>query len=369
MVPFKPYLPGIEPAPFPRATSVQKCLRTLDIDEVGKTTRHGTFFQMAGNFSFGDYFKEGAITLGLGAADRVPGRRRLRLRRRSGSGPTVYQDDDEAYDIWRRVIGVPDGADPAPRDGRQLLVDGRARPVRPVLGDLLRPRPRVRPRGRPDRRRGPLPRGLEPRLHAVRAGSGRRQGGLPDPRRAAEEEHRHRHGRGADGLPAAGRRQPLRDRRGLPGAGPGGRADRPGVRAGPGRGRPAAGDRRPRPLGADDHRRRGDARPTRAAATCCAGCCAGWSARSGCSATRTRRCPSCCRCPGTRWPRRTRRWPPTSSASPPTRTRRRRRSPRRCGPARRSWTPRSRRPSRPAARRCPGSRRSSCTTRTASRST
>jgi alanyl-tRNA synthetase len=106
MVPFKPYFLGELPAPWPRATSVQKCVRTLDIDEVGKTTRHGSFFQMAGNFSFGDYFKQGAIEL---AWD-------LMTRSTSDGGyglpedklwVTVYQDDDEAYDLWRK-LGVPD---------------------------------------------------------------------------------------------------------------------------------------------------------------------------------------------------------------------------------------------------------------------
>ena len=106
MVPFKPYFLGEVTPPFKRATSVQKCVRTLDIDEVGKTTRHASFFQMCGNFSFGDYFKEGAISLawelltrpindgGYGLAED-----RLWI--------TVFLDDDEAANIWHEKIGVP----------------------------------------------------------------------------------------------------------------------------------------------------------------------------------------------------------------------------------------------------------------------
>src|SRR5215218_5969914 len=106
MVPFIPYLTGREPAPFDRATSVQKCVRTLDIEEVGKTTRHGTFFQMNGNFSFGDYFKEGAIQH---AWELITGR-----VEDGGLGfdpdtiwATVYLDDDEAADAWHRIAGLP----------------------------------------------------------------------------------------------------------------------------------------------------------------------------------------------------------------------------------------------------------------------
>ena len=106
MVPFKPFFLGEVTPPYKRATSVQKCVRTLDIDEVGKTTRHASFFQMCGNFSFGDYFKEGAISLAW----------ELLTRPISDGGygfpedrlwVTVYLDDDEAADIWHKKIGIP----------------------------------------------------------------------------------------------------------------------------------------------------------------------------------------------------------------------------------------------------------------------
>ena len=106
MVPFKPYFLGEVTPPYARATSVQKCVRTLDIDEVGKTTRHASFFQMCGNFSFGDYFKEGAIALAW----------ELLTKSISDGGygfspeklwVTVYKDDDEAADIWHKQVGVP----------------------------------------------------------------------------------------------------------------------------------------------------------------------------------------------------------------------------------------------------------------------
>jgi len=106
MVPFKPFFLGEVTPPYKRATSVQKCVRTLDIDEVGKTTRHASFFQMCGNFSFGDYFKEGAIALAWELltrpiADGGYGFPEEKL------WVTVYLDDDEAADIWHKKIGVP----------------------------------------------------------------------------------------------------------------------------------------------------------------------------------------------------------------------------------------------------------------------
>jgi alanyl-tRNA synthetase len=106
MVQFVPYFLGQQTPPWNRATSVQKCIRTPDIDEVGITTRHNTFFQMAGNFSFGDYFKKGAIDLAWTLLTNP--------QDQGGYGfdperlwATVYLDDDEAIELWQQVAGLP----------------------------------------------------------------------------------------------------------------------------------------------------------------------------------------------------------------------------------------------------------------------
>ena len=107
MVQFKPYFLGQATPPYKRAASIQKCIRTPDIEDVGKTTRHGTFFEMCGNFSFGDYFKEGAIKL---AWDLV-----TKSQADGGYGfdesvlyPSVLDGDDEAVSLWRQITGLPD---------------------------------------------------------------------------------------------------------------------------------------------------------------------------------------------------------------------------------------------------------------------
>jgi len=102
MAPLKPYFSGQETPPAKRMTTCQKCIRTGDIDNVGLTSRHGTFFEMLGNFSFGDYFKKESLTWGWEfiteylkmPADKI--------------WATIYLDDEEAYDIWHNVIGLPD---------------------------------------------------------------------------------------------------------------------------------------------------------------------------------------------------------------------------------------------------------------------
>ena len=106
MVPFIPYMSGLIPAPFARATSVQKCIRTLDIEEVGKTTRHGTFFQMNGNFSFGDYFKREAIGFAWEFLTSPQSQGGLELNPEL-LWVTVYKDDDEAIEMWREIADIP----------------------------------------------------------------------------------------------------------------------------------------------------------------------------------------------------------------------------------------------------------------------
>lgn len=105
MVPFIPYIVGTEAAPFPRAASVQKCIRTNDIDNVGRTTRHGTFFQMCGNFSFGDYFKEGAIDLAFGLLTSPVDEGGYGLEK-DRFWVTIWEEDEVSYNHLTKVIGL-----------------------------------------------------------------------------------------------------------------------------------------------------------------------------------------------------------------------------------------------------------------------
>ncbi len=131
MVPFKPFFLGEEKAPWPRAVSAQKCVRTIDIDIIGTTARHHTFFEMLGNFSFGDYFKEGAIELAYGFVTDVLGLAEDRL------WYTVFEDDDEAADIWTDQIGIP--SERVQRGGKdnfwQMGVPGPCGPASEIFFD------------------------------------------------------------------------------------------------------------------------------------------------------------------------------------------------------------------------------------------
>ena len=101
MTPMKPWFKGEEEPPRRRVCTCQKCIRTGDIENIGKTARHGTYFEMLGNFSFGDYFKHEAIAWSWEFLTKVVGLEEDRLY------PSVYLDDDEAFDIWNKEIGIP----------------------------------------------------------------------------------------------------------------------------------------------------------------------------------------------------------------------------------------------------------------------
>ncbi len=179
MVQFKPYLLAESPPPGPRATTVQPCVRTVDIDVIGTTSRHVTFFEMMGNFSFGDYFKELAIEyawelltdgLGLDPVDLWV---------------TVHISDDEAEAIWHEVPGLLDGRLQR-LDEDNFWKMGETGPCGPSSEIFFDRGPQYGPARRTGSRRGALRRDLEPRVHAVRPPCRRLA------HRAAPAQHRHR---------------------------------------------------------------------------------------------------------------------------------------------------------------------------------
>ena len=181
MVPFKPYFVGDEHAPWPRATSVQKCFRTLDIEMVGTDTYHCTFFEMLGNFSFGDYFKEGAIPMAWELLTEVFGLDGDRL------WVTVHDGDDDAEQIWIDKVGFPAERIQRMGDADNFWAMGETGPCGPDSEIFIDKGPAYGADGGPEvRRRGALRRTVEPGLHAVQPG--RRW----HPDRTAQEEHRHR---------------------------------------------------------------------------------------------------------------------------------------------------------------------------------
>ena len=206
MVQFKNVFTGVEKRPYQRATTSQKCVRAggkhNDLDNVGYTARHHTFFEMLGNFSFGDYFKDRAIELAWNLVTKEFGLPKDKLT------ATVYIDDDEAFDLWKKIAGLPEsriiriaGAD----NFWQMGDTGPCGPCSEIFydhGDKIW--------GGPPGSAGtgwrPLHRDLESRVHAVRAARRRRT------QPAAEALDRHRRGTGTRRGRAAGQARQLRHR-------------------------------------------------------------------------------------------------------------------------------------------------------------
>ena len=163
--PFKPYFLGEAVPEYTRAASVQKCVRTLDIEEVGKTTRHASFFQMCGNFSFGDYFKETAIP--LGTAHQSNRGRWFRLRE-GAFRATVYEDDDESEQLWLNLTDIP--AERIQRRGKadNFWSMGVPGPWDRAAKSISTADPEYGQEGGPVVDEDRYPGDLEPRLHAVR---------------------------------------------------------------------------------------------------------------------------------------------------------------------------------------------------------
>ncbi|GAB3857353.1 hypothetical protein GCM10027610_093480 [Dactylosporangium cerinum] len=375
MVQFVPFFLGQRTPAYPRAASVQKCIRTPDIDEVGKTSRHGTFFQMNGNFSFGDYFKEGAIKLAWELSTNPVDQGGFGLDPER-IWATVYLDDDEAIELWKKT-GLP--AERIVRRGKKdnfwsMGIPGPAGPCSELYYDRG---PAYGKEGGPevDEDRYLEFWNLVFMQYEITNVRSKEDfdivGELPNKNidTGMGLERIASILQGVDNLYEIDEVNPILAKA----------AEMTGKRYGQATSK-VAGESHP-----DDVRLRVIADHVRTALMVISDGVTPSNEGRGYVLRRIlrrairsirllgwhegRRCRSCCRSRGTAWPRRIRRWPRTSTGSPPTRTARRRRSCPRCGRGRRSWTRRSRTRAPRVALCSPATRRSSCTTRTASRST
>ena len=206
MVQFKNVFTGVEKRPYQRATTSQKCVRAggkhNDLDNVGYTARHHTFFEMLGNFSFGDYFKDRAIELAWNLVTKEFGLPKDKLT------ATVYIDDDEAFDLWKKIAGLPESRIIRIAGSDNFWQMGDTGPCGPCSEIFYDHGDKIwgGPPGSPEAGRRPLHRDLESRVHAVRAARGRRA------QSAAETLDRYRRRAGARRRGVAGQARQLRHR-------------------------------------------------------------------------------------------------------------------------------------------------------------